>query len=61
MEATLAARPDLYDFDKQPWGVRTFAGEASTRVGSWLPGKTFYNYFIGSRDLYSQGPLPRVP
>jgi len=61
MEGTLAARPDLYDFDKQPWGVRTIPGEVSTRFGSLLPGTPFYNYFLGSRELYSHAPLPRIP
>jgi uncharacterized protein RhaS with RHS repeats len=33
-------RIDVYDFDPQPWGNRTFIGEVGTRFGDYL-GQTF--------------------
>jgi len=54
----LSAADDLYDFDPQPWGIRRYAAEASTRIGSVLPGRPFYNLFNGSRPLSASGWLP---
>ena len=51
----VSAIPDLYDFDKQPWGVRTYSGEISTRIGATLPGKPFYNVFIGNKPVSASG------
>jgi hypothetical protein len=57
-EGTLGAKPDKYDFDSQPWGVRSFGAEVSTRLGSLLPGKPYYNVIQGTRSVYSSGTLP---
>lgn len=53
----LSAAPDKYDFDPQPWGVRTPMGEVSTRAGALLPGRSFNNVFVGDRVLRSGGAL----
>jgi uncharacterized Zn-binding protein involved in type VI secretion len=53
----LSAIPDKYDFDPQPWGERTKAGEISTRAGAMLPGTVFRNRFEGSRQIESQGVM----
>jgi RHS repeat-associated protein len=54
---TISARPDKYDFDQQPWGQRTNAGEISTRIGAMLPGKPFLNLFSGNKSVSSSGWL----
>lgn len=54
---TVTALPDLYDFDKQPWGRRTFMGEVSTRGGAMLDGKPFYNVFQGGKNVNKSGWL----
>lgn len=51
----VTALPDLYDFDPQPWGVRSIPGEVSTEAGARLPGKPFYNVFKGGRQVDSNG------
>lgn len=54
---TISAPPDPYDFDKRPWGERTYAGEASTRGGAMLPGKPFNNVFNGNNPINTGGML----
>jgi hypothetical protein len=56
-KGSITAPPDLYDFDKQPWGARTFMGEVSTRAGALLPGKPFYNVFNGGKQVNTSGSL----
>ena len=46
---TLAARPDVYDFNRS--NHRTAAGEFSTLVGSFLPGKPYTINIVGSKPI----------
>jgi RHS repeat-associated protein len=50
-DGSLAAKPDLYDFDPQPWGVRSVPAELSTRFGALLPGTPFRVNFEGSTPI----------
>jgi len=48
----IIAKPDTFDFDAQPWGVRDPGGfpyikEISTRVGAMLPGTPYNINFEG--------------
>jgi hypothetical protein len=54
---TISAPPDPYDFDKRPWGERTYAGKTSTRGGAMLPGKPFNNVFNGNKPINTGGML----
>jgi len=49
----IVAKPDVFDFDKQEWGVRDPDGfpypkEVSTRIGALLPGTPFETRFEGN-------------
>ncbi|MFO0700129.1 MAG: lipid II-degrading bacteriocin [Nitrospira sp.] len=48
-QGTLSAYPDVYDFNKS--NHRTPAGELSTRIGSFLPGKPYTINIVGSKPV----------
>jgi uncharacterized protein RhaS with RHS repeats len=52
-DGKIGAYPDPFDFDPKPWGVRDPNGlpylkEISTRIGAWLPGKSYDIIFDGT-------------
>ena len=48
-QGTLSAYPDVYDFNKS--NHRTPAGELSTLIGSFLPGKPYTINIVGSKPV----------
>jgi hypothetical protein len=55
-KGALSALNDRYDFNPQPWGVRTIPAEISTRFGAMLPGRPYGIEFVGSRAIDESGP-----
>ena len=56
LSGNLYSGNDLYNFDPQPLGSRTFFGEVSTRIGSLLPGKPFKVQIDGAKQVKLSGP-----
>ncbi len=53
----ITAAPDLYNFDPNPWGQRSFLGEVLTMAGAKFPGTPFYNTFAGEKQVNTSGML----